>query len=163
MVRQMRENLYLVGQTQDLETFLFGSGREPIRHRLDELLTAQGGRCLYCSRDITPGFAHVDHFVPWILHRCDALPNLVAAHSDCNLAKKDWLAAEIHLERWVQRNINWRWPVAEPAASDEAREWDKVKSLTRWAYDRAFDLGLPTWVRRREVAPLSPAYARYLQ
>ncbi len=161
MVRQMRENLYLVGQTRDLETFLFGSAREPIRHRLDMLLDAQRGRCLYCSLEIAPASAHVDHFVPWILHRCDALPNLVAAHSECNLAKKDWLAAEIHLERWVRRNLEWDPPESIPTHPGDAWTWDTVKSLTRWAYDRAYDLGLPTWVRRRETARLSPGYVRF--
>lgn len=33
----------------------------------------------------------------------------------------------------------------------------------RWAYGRAFDLGLPTWLRGREVVPLSPEYRLHLQ
>ena len=35
MIRQLRDNLYLVGQAQDLEVFLFGAGREPMRQHLN--------------------------------------------------------------------------------------------------------------------------------
>ena len=72
-------------------------------------------------------------------------------------------AFRFHLERWVQRNSEWEWPSPGAASGRDEWTWGTVKSLTRWAYDRAFDLGLPTWVRRRETAPLSPGYARFLQ
>jgi hypothetical protein len=162
-VRQLRENLYLVGQAQDLEVFLFGAGREPIRMHLDMLLDIQEGRCLYCQREIIPASAHVDHFVPWVLHRCDSISNLVASHSECNLAKKDWLAAEIHLARWSDRNRTRTASAMRATSLEDESEWESVKYITRWAYGRAYDLGLPTWLHGREVVPLSSEYRLHLQ
>lgn len=162
MVRQLPHNLYLVGQAEDVERFLFGAGREPIRQHLDLLIDLQHGDCLYCRRGLRGADAHVDHFVPWSLHRCDALPNLVAAHSACNLAKGDRLAAEPHLERWAERNA--REGIdrhAGPVASFPAQRAG-VTAIAGWAYDRAYELGLPTWVRGRETAVLSPGYRELL-
>lgn len=162
MVRQLPHNLYLVGQAEDVERFLFGAGREPIRQHLDLLIDLQHGDCLYCQRKLDPSGAHVDHFVPWSLHRCDALPNLVAAHATCNLAKGDWLAAEPHLGRWAERNeregIDRH---AGPVASFTAQRAG-VTAIAGWAYDRAYELGLPTWILGRETVVLSPGYRELL-
>lgn len=158
MVRQLPHNLYLVGQAEDVERFLFGAGREPIRQHLDLLIDLQHGDCLYCRRRLRGADAHIDHFVPWSLHRCDALPNLVAAHAACNLAKGDWLAAEPHLERWAARNeregIDRN---ADPVAYFSA-QLAGVIAIAGWAYERAYELGLPTWVRGRDTVRLSASY-----
>lgn len=162
MVRQLPHNLYLVGQAEDVERFLFGAGREPIRQHLDLLIDMQHGDCLYCRRRLRGADAHIDHFVPWSLHRCDALPNLVAAHPACNLAKADWLAAEPHLERWAERNAREGIDrAAGPAASFPAKRAG-VTAIAGWAYDRAYELGLPTWVRGKETVVLSPGYRELL-
>lgn len=163
MVRQLRDNLYLVGQAQDIERFMFGTGREPIRQHLDLLTELQHGYCLYCQGQLAKAHTHVDHFVPWSLHRCDALPNLVAAHAGCNLAKGGWLAAEPHLERWSERNeregVDRDADLAPPLPEQRAR----VVAIARWAYDRAYEFGLPTWVRGRETVSLSASYRALLR
>jgi 5-methylcytosine-specific restriction endonuclease McrA len=156
MVRQLQENRYLVGHAEDIERFMFGVGREPIRQHLDVLVEVQHGACLYCERKLDRQDAHVDHFVPWSLHRCDALPNLVATHAACNLAKGDWLAAEPHLRRWAARNG--RGDLHRLGDTANYPLFDGVSSITGWAYDRAYELGLPTWIRGRETTKLSPAY-----
>lgn len=162
MVRQLPHNLYLVGQAEDVERFLFGAGREPIRQHLDLLIDLQHGDCLYCRRRLRGADAHVDHFVPWSLHRCDAPPNLVAAHAACNLAKGDWLAAEPHLEHWAERNE--REGVDRPpgAVAHFSAQRPGVTAIAAWAYDRAYELGLPTWVRGRETVRLSTGYRELL-
>ena len=48
----------------------------------------------------------VDHFVPWSRYPRDLAHNLVFAHKQCNRKKSDLLAAEAHLESWVQRNAD---------------------------------------------------------
>jgi 5-methylcytosine-specific restriction endonuclease McrA len=158
MVRQIRENVYLVGQSQDIERFMFGAGREPIRQHLELLTESQRGLCLYCERRLSREVAHVDHFVPWMLHRCDALPNLVAAHATCNLAKSDWLAAEPHLERWARRNESLVSELSGSELAGAATEGPGVIAIAKWAYDRAYELGLPTWLRGNETVGLSPEY-----
>jgi 5-methylcytosine-specific restriction endonuclease McrA len=156
-VRGLRTNQYLLGQAQDLEVFLFGSTREPTGRHLEQLTDLQHGRCLYCERDLGSG-AHVDHFIPWSLHRCDSVPNLVAAHGDCNLAKRDLLAAEPHVARWVERNAV-AWGTGDGVfVEGEQPGWSTALRVARWAYDRAFDLGTSTWLHGRQVQPLSPAY-----
>jgi len=157
MVRRLQQNLYLVGQSQDIERFLFGSARDSIRRHAEYLTDLQHGLCLYCRNDLSPGTTHVDHFVPWILHRCDAVQNLVASHASCNLAKADWLAAEPHLERWIRRNES---TVAEPAedSKSETSQRGTSTAIARWAYDRAHELGLPTWLRGRQTVGLTIEY-----
>lgn len=162
MVRQLRENVYLVGQSQDIERFMFGAGREPIRQHLDRLTESQHGLCLYCQRRLSKEVAHVDHFVPWMLHRCDALPNLVAAHANCNLAKSDWLAAEPHLERWARRNESLESDLSGSGLAGAATQRQGVIAIAGWAYDRAYELGLPTWLRGNETVELSRGYRALL-
>jgi hypothetical protein len=162
MVRRMPANLYAVGQSQDLEAFLFGAGREPVARHLGSLLDIQHGQCLYCSKPIRNGSAHVDHFIPWILHRCDARANLVAAHDQCNLAKKALLASEAHVERWAARNAEVFDGEADPEHSVEPADWDRVARIALWAYDRAFDLRSPVWEGGSRLVLLSGDYRKLL-
>ncbi len=85
-----------------LEKFLFGGRREAIAHLATRLLQIQDGGCFYCRKRIQ-GNRHVDHFVPWSRHPDDGLDNLVVTHSFCNGAKRDYLAAAEHVERWAER------------------------------------------------------------
>ncbi|MCL4773091.1 MAG: HNH endonuclease [Burkholderiaceae bacterium] len=158
MARQFEENLYLVGQSQDIERFMFGTEREPIRQHLELLAAWQRGLCLYCERSLSRQTAHVDHFVPWVLHRCNVLPNLVAAHAQCNMAKSDWLAAEPHLVRWMRRNGSARSAASESGTTRVASQANGTTAIARWAYDRAYELGLPTWLHGRETMLLSDGY-----
>jgi hypothetical protein len=162
MVRRMPANLYAVGQSQDLEAFLFGAGREPVGRHLGSLLEIQRGQCLYCSAPIRIGAGHVDHFIPWILHRCDARANLVAAHDQCNLAKKALLASEAHIESWTTRNAEAFGGGADPDGSDGPAEWDRVSRIALWAYDRAFDLRSPVWEGGNRLGLLSGDYKKLL-
>lgn len=158
MVRQLRDNLYLVGQAEDIERFIFGAGREPIRQHLDLLTELQLGRCLYCQHSLEQARAHVDHFVPWMLHRCDTLPNLVAAHAACNLSKGDRLAAEFHLHAWAERNRRGHEALAVFQGPGADRSLLLVRSIALWAYSRAFQLAIPAWVRGREVRLVTGHY-----
>lgn len=162
MVRQLKQNLYLVGQSQDIERFMFGAEREPIRQHLALLTDWQQGLCLYCQKRLRRETVHVDHFVPWVLHRCDALPNLVASHAECNSAKSDWLAAEVHIERWMRRNESTAVDKAVFTPEQAAQHRSGTLAIARWAYDRAYELGLPTWLHGKETIGLSSGYRRLL-
>jgi 5-methylcytosine-specific restriction endonuclease McrA len=162
MVRHLKQNLYLVGQSQDIERFMFGAEREPIRQHLALLTEWQQGLCLYCQKRLRRETVHIDHFVPWVLHRSDALPNLVASHADCNSAKSDWLAAELHLERWVRRNESIVVDETVSAPEEATRQRSGTRAIARWAYDRAYELGLPTWLYGKETISLSSGYRRLL-
>lgn len=162
MVRHLRANRDLIGASNDLDRFMFGVGRESIRQHLDLLTELQGGLCLYCQRALPSKGTHVDHFIPWVLHRCDALPNLVAAHEKCNLAKSDWLAAEPHLERWTLRNESLESAPSGSGLPGAVAQRPGVIAIARWAYDRAYEFGLPTWHRGNKTVEFSCRYRALL-
>jgi 5-methylcytosine-specific restriction endonuclease McrA len=164
-IRRIPANLYAIGQTQDLETFLFGADRSPIARHLPVLRMHQRGLCLYCGSRLHEGDAQVDHFVPWSLHRFDALPNLVAAHAHCNRDKRDLLAAESHLERWVERNDLLRRKASadldSPAGATD-HDPDPAYRIAAWAYGRAFDIQAAVWIKGRQTETLSGAFRSML-
>ncbi|MCL4745038.1 MAG: HNH endonuclease [Burkholderiaceae bacterium] len=165
MLRSIPANRAAIGDGQDLEDFLFSSQRVSVGHLLQQLADLQHGECLYCGGTLPRDGAHVDHFIPWSLHRLSAVPNFVAAHDKCNLAKSDWLAAEEHLERWIARNAR-RARGLELIAADAcaSTDWGRADSLgptmnvARWAYDRAFVLGQRAWLRGRQLVALTDRY-----
>lgn len=62
-----------------------------------KVLAEFDGRCAYCSKDLTEGDTHRDHFVPFSQGGADDASNIVPACGDCNRAKGDrmpdaWLA-----------------------------------------------------------------------
>ncbi len=161
-VRSIPANQYAIGQAQDLERFLFGVERQPIGRHLPWLIDRQRGVCLYCGSPLHAGNAHVDHFIPWSLHRFDALPNLVAAHGHCNLAKRDMLAAEGHLERWVDRNARLGKDTDGDAVVAIGSAGETAERIAAWAYARAFDIGAAAWVRGRQTERLSGSFRSVL-
>jgi len=163
LIRGIPANHNMVGQAHDLERFLFGNERQPITHHLPMLTDQQRGLCLYCGARLRAGDTHVDHFIPWSLHRFDAVPNLVAAHGQCNLAKRDMLAAERHLERWVERNAAAFREPPPGAAELAATAGDAALRIARWAYQRNDDNGAAVWLQGRQTERLSGRYRRMLE
>ena len=69
----------------------------------------QSNRCFYCGKALgkkQKTKPEVDHFVPWARYPNDGLANLVVAHSACNLAKSDHVAAFEHYQHWQERNAD---------------------------------------------------------
>jgi CRISPR/Cas system Type II protein with McrA/HNH and RuvC-like nuclease domain len=85
-----------------LEEFLFGSSRISLDAVRDPLRELQENRCFYCDKRLNER-SDVDHFIPWARHPDNGLDNLVVAHAPCNNAKRDFLAAAEHVERWAER------------------------------------------------------------
>jgi 5-methylcytosine-specific restriction endonuclease McrA len=113
-----------------LEDFLFGVDRiplEPVRPGLQEL---QGYRCFYCESPLrkSPGWeAVVDHFIPWARYPDNGVENLVVAHSRCNGAKRDFLAALPHVARWRSRILSQSQQLVEIASR---AKWDRDPAKT---------------------------------
>jgi hypothetical protein len=101
-IQGLPSNAPLLGPTSDLGQFLFGAERAALNVMAPALADAQHGQCLYCTRRVNAG--HIDHFIPWSRYPRDLAHNLVLAHVECNQKKKDMLAAEPHLDRWLLRN-----------------------------------------------------------
>jgi 5-methylcytosine-specific restriction endonuclease McrA len=87
-------------QDAELHDFLFGEERAALQRVRAPLVELQRGRCFLCQAPFT-GSAEVDHFLPWARVPLDNLENLVAAHPRCNQAKRDFLPALTHVDRWA--------------------------------------------------------------
>jgi 5-methylcytosine-specific restriction endonuclease McrA len=96
-------NANKLGSVTDLGTFLFGQERGSLDAYRPILLDVQNGMCLYCQKNL-PKQTQVDHFIPWSRYAADLGQNFVLAHTHCNNAKSDYLAAEKHIAAWVERN-----------------------------------------------------------
>ena len=162
MVRRLPQNRALIGPGQDLESFLFWASREEVARFAEPLADLQHGTCLYCRRALQANDVHVDHFIPWSLHRLDAVPNLVASHGSCNLSKSDYLAAEEHLAAWWARNRMHPARLQSVAGRNADDRTDLCRQVARWAYARAIDLGQDAWLRGRTLVPLPATATRLL-
>ena len=136
-----------------LETFLFGAQRVPTNALRPGLIELQDGMCFYCRRALKRE-VDVDHFIPWSRYPEDGVANLVAAHRTCNSAKRDFLAATEHVERWRYR--------ADDAAilrlADDA-SWrngrDDALSVARAIYLR-LPVGTKLWLAGRKLLNAEP-------
>ncbi len=144
-IQSLPSNAHVLGPTADLEQFLFGSDRGRLAEMVAPLSEVQHGQCFYCSRNIA--MPEVDHFVPWVRYPADLAYNLVLACRSCNQNKKDLLAAEAHLERWLIRND--RQAIAIETAGIEAGlvvDLARTVRVAEWAYTRTSFSEAAVWV-----------------
>lgn len=164
-VRYVRQqNLEIIGETTDLNEFLFGSERMPLAAVRPVLMDVQRGRCFYCRAALTPANTHVDHFIAWARYPVDLGHNFVLADSKCNGQKRDRLPAREHLAAWVERNsavggqiadaLKERGIIAELAASNR---------VATWAYGQTEAAHGLTWVRADQMVPLDQAWRKVLE
>jgi len=85
-----------------LEAFMFGASRVQLDAVRLPLRDLHDNRCFYCDGRMDAK-VDVDHFIPWARYADNGLDNLVPAHPKCNNQKRDFIAAEDHLERWTGR------------------------------------------------------------
>ena len=155
-------NQSLLGPTVDLASFLFGTNRRGLSRLRDGLKDLQSGRCFYCARTITDG-GDVDHFIAWSRYPRDLVHNFVLAHATCNAHKRDRLASETHLERWVRRSETDR--VALTELGDEAGfvgDWPTSQRVAQWSYGHAKSLDAQVWVARDDLEPLGGRWKELL-
>ena len=157
-IRQIQYNREIVGPTDDLEGFMFGTSRNSLQAISTVLAKMQSGRCFYCHEDIRAG-GHVDHFIPWSRYPRDLAHNFVLAHTGCNSFKSDMLAARVHLDNWVRRNERFGSEIAGSFGEagfvgDEAGS----RRVASWAYGQAVTSGGIAWVEHKVTEPVSPAY-----
>ena len=160
-VRQ--QNLALLGETADLNEFLFGSERNNLAAVRPVLMDIQRGRCFYCKGGITGATAHVDHFVAWARYPVDLGHNFVLADDRCNNKKRERLPACEHLAAWTERNATYgdqmrdalerRGIVTDLAASNR---------VTAWAYGQTEAAGGLTWLRGDEMVRLPAEWKSWL-
>lgn len=149
--RQWAAMVARINQLPDakLEGFLFGVDRTALRPLCEPLRELQGNRCFYCGERLEAN-PEVDHFVPWARYPNNSIDNLVLAHGPCNHSKRDFFAAERHIERWRERSVRESGRLVEIS---EEHQWENqpAKSLN---VARALYLHLPAdyrlWASREE-------------
>jgi hypothetical protein len=153
-IQALPSNAPLLGATSDLGEFLFGAERSALIAITPALADAQRGLCLYCTRKVSTG--HIDHFIPWSRYPRDLAHNLVLAHVECNRKKSDLLAAEFHLERWLERNSDHDSAITKARRSANIIvDGPATISVATWAYSHAAQLGAGAWVSGNVVEPLT--------
>jgi hypothetical protein len=153
-------NAPALGKTTDVGSFLFGQERAVLAACRPILLDIQRGECLYCEKPLRQA-ADVDHFVPWSRYPADIGQNLVLAHTACNRAKSDFVAAERHLAAWVQRNATsgdeLRERMAEAGLPTDIAASERI---ARWIYGQTEQAQGQVWVRETVMQRLGPSWAR---
>lgn len=102
-----------------LQEFLFGVDRIDLSPVRGPLVDLAGARCFYCDGGLRTRI-EIDHFIPWSRYPDNGIENLVVSDARCNGAKRDHLAAEGHVKRWIER------------ASVQARELATIASALHW-------------------------------
>ena len=157
-----RLNTERLGHLADLGTFLFGSERNALEAYRPILLDVQGGKCFYCHDDLHRQM-DVDHFVPWSRYPTDLGHNFVLSHPACNNAKSDYLAAEEHLGRWIERNQTHQDELqARLAAATLPHDLSASVRVTEWAYEQTQKSQGQVWVERKVLRHLRPEWRQLL-
>lgn len=159
-VRQIKaigQNARLLGETDDLEAFLFDTPRQALHQIGAGLRQLTGSRCFYCGGRVHE--ADVDHFVPFSLYPRDLMHNFVLAHPACNRSKSDTLAALPHLERW-REYIDRHDDDLREIGHTVGRPAEAANSLAvaRWGYGNGVSGGAQAWLRSMEYTPVTAAY-----
>jgi len=161
-VRGNRNNLRIIGEADDLETFMFHANRSRLKEVGVFLREYDGAKCFYCGNRLRDT-VEVDHFIPWSHYPRDTGHNLVLAHKSCNGNKRDTLAARGHLEHWIDRN--------EQAGSDFRQhmeqlgfmvDWPSTLTIARWAYLQGIDVDSRAWIVGDEYESVDDRYTRLL-
>jgi 5-methylcytosine-specific restriction endonuclease McrA len=159
-VRANSRNVAILGKSDDLEGFMFGSPRADLSQAAELLAGIQSKRCFYCDTAIG-GRGVVDHFIPWSRYPRDTAHNFVLAHAACNGDKRELLAARQHLERWSVRNDHYREEIGGPLRlAGFVDDLDASRMVARWAYGQA--IGGHAWSAKNLMEPIDAGYLQLI-
>lgn len=156
-IKANRQNLSILGEADDLESFLFSSSRRSLEVMGQSLRKIDGTRCFYCGRGLTA--MDVDHFIPFAQYPRDLAHNFVLAHPGCNRSKADTLAARTHLERWLDRLIRRGDELTEIGReAGFVASGDIARRVGHWAYTNAAAAQAKAWNAANDYAPIDATY-----
>ena len=157
-VRSNSRNFPMLGQLDDLESFMFGSKRANLAVVAPILARLQSGLCFYCQERIR-GDTEVDHFIPWSRYPRDTAHNFVVAHQRCNNDKREMLAAKPHLERWLGWIERYGHEIGDQLSAQGFVSDPRCSMLiARWAYQQAVAVDGQAWVGVKNIVPLGQEY-----
>jgi len=148
-IKGNKRNLPILGQKDDLQSFLFETNRKSLSIVSAGLTKLSNRLCFYCHQRIT-GTPDVDHFIPFSSYGRDIAQNFVLAHATCNRSKSDVLAAKQHLEAWLE-HISRKAADIDQIALDAGLITNQktILAVTRWSYQQALDANAHAWIRHR--------------
>jgi len=156
-IKGNRLNTPLLGERDDLESFLFATPRQALAAIAVNLRKLVGDYCFYCSKPLQD--ADVDHFIPFSQYPRDLIHNFVLAHPSCNRSKGDALAAKPHLERWRDHVNRYTDQLTEiGAAAGRAANLQSSVAVARWSYGNAVAGGAQAWLRARTYTKVDRGY-----
>ena len=164
--RWIREHNPKIGPDADLEEFMFGNERVPIRDHAPWLYELQNGRCFYTQTKLkSPGEGQVDHFLPRARYVLDEPINFVLATKRANADKRDHVAGTEFLRDWVNRNQSHTMPApimnaAHPGATTVT--WQTARGIAEWMYEAAERDDLPAWHGIGRVGQIGDSWRRCL-
>ncbi len=160
-IKGNKRNVPILGNQDDLESFLFETPRQALTIIGNGLRGLTNNKCFYCAGTVRE--AEVDHFVPFSLYPRDLAHNFVLAHKTCNGSKSDALAARSHLERWV-RFIDDHDADIKEIGQKAGRIADASTSLSvaHWGYKNAADVGARAWLKRGTYEAVDRGYLECL-
>lgn len=145
-IKKNAKNISILGEKDDLNSFLFETSRKTLALVCKELKVLYGCKCFYCNKATTE--LEVDHFIPFSLYPRDLMHNFVLACPSCNRSKSDSLAARIHLDRWleaIKHNSDAINQIGE--AVGISANLDTSLSITHWSYGAASSDQAASWIR----------------
>ena len=156
-IKRNKRNSPILGESRDLEDFLFSSSRQSLAVVAAGLRKLDGNRCFYCGDQLIE--ADVDHYVPFSLYPRDLAHNFVLAHSKCNRSKSDTLAARMHLERWLER-LELRSDDLADIGLNAGIGADSTtsKKVAAWGYSSACQAGASAWLRAAQYDAVTSDY-----
>lgn len=156
-IKDNRRNLPILGETSDLEDFLFSSSRQSLQIMGAGLRKLEGNKCFYCSHPLTT--ADVDHYIPFAQYPRDLAHNFVLAHPSCNRSKSDTLAALPHLERWLERLLQRADSLSEIGAdAGFVSDQSIAQQVGAWAYANSAASSSHAWLAANEYRPIDERY-----
>lgn len=158
-LKSNRRNHVILGDSGDLDEFLFSTSRQSLAIIGAGLRKLDGCRCFYCGHALDG--ADVDHYIPFSLYPRDLAHNFVLAHPTCNRSKSDTLAARRHLERWLDRLLLHCDDLAEIGANAGiSADQGVTRHVAAWAYTSAHHHDARAWVTAGQFELVTGEYLR---
>ncbi|QWE25979.1 HNH endonuclease [Polynucleobacter sp. AP-Ainpum-60-G11] len=152
-IKRNTNNTPILGEKDDLNSFLFETSRQTLALVCRGLKEAYGNKCFYCNK-ASPKL-DVDHFIPFSLYPRDLMHNFVLACPNCNRSKSDALAAKIYLDRWVNllsKHSNEILNIGEKAGIQANQETSLA--IAKWAYGACSRGEISTWIKPNQYEKL---------
>lgn len=150
-IAKIQDNQPIIGQAGQLETFLFGSNRQSLKPAAALLTEIQQGTCFYCHKPLK-STTEVDHFIPFAKYNQDLAHNFVLAHPACNRNKRDYLAAPIHREHWLEQNIVLHQAdISQALTGFYTCDPQRAVHVSDWAYAIAKHNRNALWLAKKDI------------